>query len=100
MRRKSKRSKMRIFESVGARDMSIHDDASNSSNVVMYGEYWYPFDPVSALTVIGPIFRSHGINFMNCTSCDGALDTGDVAHDDFGELRCAWCGSNQLEFFI
>lgn len=100
MRRKSKRLKTRTIESVGARDMSTHDDAGNASNVVMYGEYWYPFDSASALTTIGPIFRSHGINFMNCIACDGALDPWDVAHDDFGELRCAWCGSNQLELWL
>ena len=100
MRRKSKRSKTRTIESVGVRNMSIYDDAGNDTKVVMYGECWYPFEPVSAMTVIGPIFRSHGINFMNCIACDVALDPWDVAHDDFGELRCAWCGSNQLELLL
>ena len=100
MRRKSKRSKMRIIESVGVRNMSIYDDAGNDTNVVMYGECWYPFEPVSAMTVIGPIFRSHDINFMGCAACDGVLDPWDVAHDDFGELRCAWCGSNQLGLLL
>lgn len=80
--------------------MSIHDDADNCSSVTMYGEHWHPFESVSALITVGPIFKNRGVNFMNCIACDAALDPWDVAHDDFGELRCACCGSNQLEFFI
>jgi len=41
--------------------MSIHDDPQNDSNVVMHGTNWYPFESVSALTVMGRFLERTGL---------------------------------------
>ena len=77
--------------------MSHYDDAGDCSGTLVYGNYWYPAEPVACRWVAGLELRRHGAIFALCGDCSTYCDGLDIVVGGFADMHCAYCGSTRLE---
>lgn len=75
--------------------MSIHDDATNFTGVLAYGEFWYAPEPnaVQYTRILNP--RNA---FVLCQKCGVYTTALDIVTGDFGNIHCVYCGSDDISY--